>query len=407
MLEPIPQVPFPGFKWKWASLQPTESLNRPEFFLGVLRAMAKNEGRPKSDRTFNDDLKRVQQEIGLEGATLARQDPKRNIIRNAGQYWKVLGVLSHESAITLTPLGRLYADRTINQYEFALHIVLNLRLPSSVYSNEEKAAWASAGISFRPLLLILQIVAAMELGMNEQEEAYISTRELADIVQPLSAVTTDPVRIGNAILAHRSGRLDTTAWPKLHRESNDYRISSEFLLFLNFHGLLHQVGSESRDKKFKLGYAVPDDIRDLSNLVPSQNQTEVKPVVTKFSHRVERRKITQVVYARPKQQAFREAVLEASRSRCLITGTEAVPVLQAAHIRPVASEGSDLVNNGLCLRSDMHILYDLNRIRIRPDGCIDYADDIKKDPTYSGLPEKISIPNYVNTAELKWRWDFT
>lgn len=38
----------------------------------------------------------------------------------------------------------------------------------------------------------------------------------------------------------------------------------------------------------------------------------------------------------------------------------------AAHLVPVASGGSDAVSNGLLLRSDLHTLFDLNLIGIRP-----------------------------------------
>src|SRR5207245_78783 len=37
---------------------------------------------------------------------------------------------------------------------------------------------------------------------------------------------------------------------------------------------------------------------------------------------------------------------------------EALPVLHAAHIRPVSEGGRHLVTNGLLLRSDVHALFD-------------------------------------------------
>lgn len=39
----VPVKPFPDFKWKWASLQCTESLNDPVILLGVLFRMRKLE----------------------------------------------------------------------------------------------------------------------------------------------------------------------------------------------------------------------------------------------------------------------------------------------------------------------------------------------------------------------------
>lgn len=58
------------------------------------------------------------------------------------------------------------------------------------------------------------------------------------------------------------------------------------------------------------------------------------------------------------QQAFKSLVLTSYHRRCAITGNRVEPVLQAAHIRPVAQEGQHRVDNGLLLRSDVHILFD-------------------------------------------------
>ncbi len=58
------------------------------------------------------------------------------------------------------------------------------------------------------------------------------------------------------------------------------------------------------------------------------------------------------------QQAFKSLILTSYHRRCAITGNRVEPVLQAAHIRPVAHDGQHRVDNGLLLRSDVHILFD-------------------------------------------------
>lgn len=58
------------------------------------------------------------------------------------------------------------------------------------------------------------------------------------------------------------------------------------------------------------------------------------------------------------QDAFKSLVLTSYRRRCAITGNKVEPVLQAAHIRPIARDGRHRVDNGLLLRSDVHILFD-------------------------------------------------
>jgi putative restriction endonuclease len=58
------------------------------------------------------------------------------------------------------------------------------------------------------------------------------------------------------------------------------------------------------------------------------------------------------------QQAFKALVLTAYQRRCAITGARIAPTLQAAHIRPVAQGGEHRLDNGLLLRSDVHIMFD-------------------------------------------------
>ena len=58
------------------------------------------------------------------------------------------------------------------------------------------------------------------------------------------------------------------------------------------------------------------------------------------------------------QHSFKAVVLDAYHRRCAISGTHIPPVLQAAHIRPVAAGGEHRLDNGLLLRSDIHTLFD-------------------------------------------------
>ncbi|MEO6990581.1 MAG: HNH endonuclease [Candidatus Baltobacteraceae bacterium] len=68
------------------------------------------------------------------------------------------------------------------------------------------------------------------------------------------------------------------------------------------------------------------------------------------------------------QGAFRFEVMEAYRRRCAVTGERTLPVLEAAHIRPFASEGPHALENGIFLRSDIHALFDLGYLTVRRDG---------------------------------------
>jgi putative restriction endonuclease len=66
------------------------------------------------------------------------------------------------------------------------------------------------------------------------------------------------------------------------------------------------------------------------------------------------------------QAAFKALVQEAYGRRCAVTGDKIVPVLQAAHIRPVTAEGENRIDNGLLLRSDVHTLFDRGYLGVHP-----------------------------------------
>lgn len=79
------------------------------------------------------------------------------------------------------------------------------------------------------------------------------------------------------------------------------------------------------------------------------------------------------------QGAFRVAVTDAYQRRCAITGEKTLPVLQAAHIKPYASGGEHLVNNGLLLRSDLHTLFDSGYVTIDTDYRINVSPHLHDD----------------------------
>jgi predicted restriction endonuclease len=75
-----------------------------------------------------------------------------------------------------------------------------------------------------------------------------------------------------------------------------------------------------------------------------------------------------------KRGEHRRSVLYLER-RCLRSGGSdaknsrvgVLPVLDAAHIRPFALEGSNKPDNGILLRSDLHPLFDRGYVTVTPD----------------------------------------
>ncbi|MCI4064520.1 HNH endonuclease [Micromonospora sp. R77] len=77
------------------------------------------------------------------------------------------------------------------------------------------------------------------------------------------------------------------------------------------------------------------------------------------------RAVRQIV-ARRGQAGFRSRLLKAYRGCCSVTGANAEAVLEAAHLRPYRGEDSNVLSNGLLLRSDVHTLLDLRLLAVEP-----------------------------------------
>ena len=80
-----------------------------------------------------------------------------------------------------------------------------------------------------------------------------------------------------------------------------------------------------------------------------------------------RERVQRQIAQRRGQAEFRATLLRAYGNRCAITRCDAVEALEAAHIQPYRGPASNVVSNGLPLRSDIHTLYDLDLIAIHPD----------------------------------------
>jgi putative restriction endonuclease len=68
------------------------------------------------------------------------------------------------------------------------------------------------------------------------------------------------------------------------------------------------------------------------------------------------------------QGTFRVLITDNYQRRCAVTGEKALPVLDAAHIRPVTEGGQHHLDNGLLLRTDVHRLFDTGYVTVTPDG---------------------------------------
>lgn len=75
----------------------------------------------------------------------------------------------------------------------------------------------------------------------------------------------------------------------------------------------------------------------------------------------------QIIRPRLGQRSFALAVMDAYGGACAVTNEHSLPVLEAAHIQPWSNGGRHEVPNGLPLRRDIHRLFDLGFVTVRPD----------------------------------------
>ncbi len=75
-------------------------------------------------------------------------------------------------------------------------------------------------------------------------------------------------------------------------------------------------------------------------------------------------KITRSIANRRGQAKFRKKLLQVYDAKCAISATNLPPVLEAAHIVPYQGIRTNNITNGILLRSDFHILFDLGLIGI-------------------------------------------
>ncbi|SMM98361.1 hypothetical protein SPONL_2115 [uncultured Candidatus Thioglobus sp.] len=61
------------------------------------------------------------------------------------------------------------------------------------------------------------------------------------------------------------------------------------------------------------------------------------------------------------------------------------------------------MSNGICLRTDIHRLFDTGHLKIRSDGELSLSKKAMRSENYGDLPEQIYIPDFINKEFLEWR----
>lgn len=151
----------------------------------------------------------------------------------------------------------------------------------------------------------------------------------------------------------------------------------------------------------RIGAKLYTEVNDRLKLIPTT--AAVADSTNRFGYSMTKHRIG--------QGAFRIGVVDAYHRRCAISGEKTLPVLEAAHIKPVEEDGPYQINNGVLLRSDIHILFDHGYITIDDDYRIDVSDHLHEDfgngkDYYQYKGKQIILPdNMVNAPEksfIEW-----
>jgi hypothetical protein len=402
-----PTKPFDDYKWRWAEYTPTETLNQPACFLGVLRTLYEHQGLSSSDSVILSSLEKVETEISqfLDLNVRLARTTERNLLRSSGRYWKALGVLEESRIIKLTSFGEKVASGMITQSEFAIAVIKSLTLPNR-HIDSNMSEWEKAQLEIKPLELIISIL--NRLYSESEKDAFITPFELVKIVIPLAGNKADIEEYTTALMAFRNNQLNLSVWPDCAPRANDKRMAREFLLFLAHYGFcrIAQQELKNEQQQYCLQTEYANEAKEIVDLVSDSHKDNIVQIVrnTPSIFDSERNNVLIEVLLRPQQAKFRKQVLKKYHSTCLITGEQLSPVLQACHIIPVKDKGSDDISNGLCFRADIHILFDLGHIRIKPEGHLTFSEAIEQSVSYSDLPNRIQIPDFVSSEAMHWRW---
>jgi len=206
---------------------------------------------------------------------------------------------------------------------------------------------------------------------NEGRQAYVAVARVA-------RVEPDPNRAGHH-LAHLTEFLDFPTPVGLmtkgrYAEASLRSVSNRRLVGQSLQGKsVRPILDEDFDAIVLAGL---DEVLDPENAVRLGLELPadlfIEPSQPGFAYEVDRRVERMLVNRVIREASFRFEVCRAYGDTCAVTGLKIVngggrAEVQAAHIKPVAAGGPDIVQNGIALSSTVHWLFDRHLISIDQD----------------------------------------
>jgi putative restriction endonuclease len=212
-------------------------------------------------------------------------------------------------------------------------------------------------------LLVLQRLASVNAVLLD---AILESRKLVSSEVPLSARQLKPIglnfphALGSIPVSHVAGLL-RKAQTNVGTERTKGGGNSTRRIRLQIrlpHSLPLSFEEFVTGKKVtqSFGFVTTGEIQELTDAI------EFNP----FNIADARQHTLSSIAIRQGQTKFRNALLLAYQRRCAISGCDAEPVLEAAHITPFRGQDTNHIQNGLLLRSDIHTLFDRGLLGINP-----------------------------------------
>ncbi len=112
---------------------------------------------------------------------------------------------------------------------------------------------------------------------------------------------------------------------------------------------------------------------------------------------------------RASQGRFRDMLMRAYGGRCCVTRYDAEPALQAAHILSYSGRSSQVPQNGLLLRADVHLLFDRHLVAVNPQSRLLHVSPRISHTAYAKLAGRTvhapTCEKYApDTAKLEVHW---
>lgn len=149
-----------------------------------------------------------------------------------------------------------------------------------------------------------------------------------------------------------------------------------------------------------------DEIEKMKDEIPYEGDSAVinKAEYNRESVRLlsvdERRRRISSSLVREGQQYFRKKVLENYNYTCCISGSNLMQILEAAHIVPYTGIYSNRIDNSLCLRVDLHRLFDRYLLSVEPSTSkVRISRTIYSESDYSRLEGKELINAFTQPSK--------